>query len=334
MEIDFATYEQSFLLKELGFDRQCYGYFYKGNFYPSDVFDNGQGGGYIPFETKLNLANDDIVARPLFQQAFRWINDELRKYKNDFDINNSKFYIDFEAPHQSLNNLINLLLKIKESEELNNEDEEVIAIGQSVVEKSIVDKLKSGTELIIQLKKRLEATQNELQGSSSRVKVLTKNLTDVKTERKKFEQENIYLNEEVEKLLSLNKKNTSEIHKLKTSLVSLSNTKDKLDKENSDLRQKINILSEVSETLDKKVNSLELKISTIYYNFAEELMEEISKLKYFLWIFDPNKKERKFLLNLAVKYYKIAETRGLEKAEAKIEEILKNKKLQKYLKVK
>jgi len=73
MEKEFIPYEQSFDLKELGFDELC-----MAQYNDSNGFD-GFGGNY----RNSYFNHQDQVAAPLYQQAFRWFRE---KYKMQAEI--------------------------------------------------------------------------------------------------------------------------------------------------------------------------------------------------------------------------------------------------------
>ena len=59
MEKEFVPYDIALDMKELGFDEPCFGYFkYEDEFYLEGSYKNSEHGFSI--------------ARPLYQQAFRW----------------------------------------------------------------------------------------------------------------------------------------------------------------------------------------------------------------------------------------------------------------------
>ena len=81
MKKEFIPYEQALALKELGFDKECFGYyFYNGSFN----------------KWTLNIDNEQyeylkIISVPLYQQAFRWFREKYGLYgtirygNNEFD---------------------------------------------------------------------------------------------------------------------------------------------------------------------------------------------------------------------------------------------------------
>jgi hypothetical protein len=62
MKKEFANYEQSLAVKELGFDEQCF------SFYDSDG-ELYESEGY--YKKGYNVSDEEVIA-PLKQQAFRW----------------------------------------------------------------------------------------------------------------------------------------------------------------------------------------------------------------------------------------------------------------------
>ena len=337
MDSDFVTYEQSFLLKELGFDRPCIGYFYKGSFIPSDTFDTGESGGFIPFDPILNKGNEDIIARPLYQQAFKWINDELRKFKNDFNISSSKFFVNFESPQDSLDELLDLVIKIKKSIQLDAEDEDLIVTSESLDSGSKLEDFNSKVQIINELKERIRRYQDENISLRAKIRSYAKNNNELKTQKEKKQDESEYLNEEVVNLISKNKKNILEIEKLKNSVVSLSRIKDKLEgdihmKSNSivNLEEIIDTLSEKISLLDSKIQSLEDSITENYRKFADELVEESKKTKKFLYFFIVKNKEMDKFITTASKYYLLAIERGCSESQSRLDELKADKRFSKY----
>jgi len=74
MEKEFVPYEQALALKELGFDEPCY-----------DAYTHDGGGESTVPPEKYNYRTD-VIAAPLYQQAFRWFREKYHiigevKYK-------------------------------------------------------------------------------------------------------------------------------------------------------------------------------------------------------------------------------------------------------------
>jgi chromosome segregation ATPase len=337
MDSDFVTYEQAFILKELGFNKPCLGYFYKGNFTPVDTYDTGEGGGFIPFDTLLNINNPNIISRPLYQQAFRWINDELRKFKRDFNVNSSKFFVNFDTPQESLDKLLDLLLKIKDSKDIGEEDRDLIVNSENLDSKSTIEDFNSKVQIINELKQRVQRYHDENVSLRAKIRSYAKNNNELKTQKDKTKNESEYLNEEVINLISKNRKNVLEIEKLKNSVVSLSRIKDKLEgdihmKSNSivNLEEIIDTLSEKINLLDSKIQSLEDSITENYRKFADELVEESKKTKKFLYFFRVKNKEMYKFITTASKYYLLAIERGCSESQSRLDELKADKRFSKY----
>jgi chromosome segregation ATPase len=346
MNSDFVTYEQAMILKELGFDRDCIGYFIKDKFIPCDTYDlAGTGGGFVPFDTKLNLKNDDIVARPLYQQAFKWINDELRKYKKQFNVNSSKFYVNFENLSDSLDGLIDILIKIKTSQRLDEDDNTLIAKTEHLDGKSTIEDFASKAPIINELQERLKRYSDENISLKAKIRSYAKDNNDLKNQKEKKQIESEYLNEEVVNLISKNKKNVLEIERLKNSVVSLSRIKDKLEDDLRIRNNTINNLEEIIDTLNLKIELLNSKIESLnsgienreniilenYIKFADDLVEEAKETKKVLNYFTVNNKEMERFIRLANKYYQIAIEYGCEDSQIKLDELKKDKRFSKYL---
>jgi hypothetical protein len=72
MEKEFLPYEQALELKELGFDESCFGYYEPNG--ELDYIENHILKDF-PYLAK-NSEWQDLVAAPLYQQAFRWFREE------------------------------------------------------------------------------------------------------------------------------------------------------------------------------------------------------------------------------------------------------------------
>jgi hypothetical protein len=74
MKQEFISYEQSLCLKQLGFDELCFGYY--TYFYKQDLIKEGVKGC-------MNSAlEENEIAAPLYQQAFRWFRDKYNLVVN------------------------------------------------------------------------------------------------------------------------------------------------------------------------------------------------------------------------------------------------------------
>jgi hypothetical protein len=70
MNREFAPYEQSLALKELGFDEKCFSFYDSdGKLYESE--------GY--YKKGYNVSDEEVIA-PLYQQAFRWFREKHKLY--------------------------------------------------------------------------------------------------------------------------------------------------------------------------------------------------------------------------------------------------------------
>jgi hypothetical protein len=72
MQKEFITYEQALELKELGFDESCFGYYEPNG--ELDYIENHILKDF-PYLAK-NSEWQDLVAAPLYQQAFRWFREK------------------------------------------------------------------------------------------------------------------------------------------------------------------------------------------------------------------------------------------------------------------
>jgi hypothetical protein len=64
MNKEFIPYEQALALKELGFDENCFGYYFEKKLVMAILFKDGYKIG------------DGVVQAPLYQQAFRWFREK------------------------------------------------------------------------------------------------------------------------------------------------------------------------------------------------------------------------------------------------------------------
>jgi len=73
MNIEFIPYEQSSVLKELGFDEECFAYYDNNNIF---IIDRNSK---IEHKNTTYLNNElfkGVVLAPLYQQAFRWFREK------------------------------------------------------------------------------------------------------------------------------------------------------------------------------------------------------------------------------------------------------------------
>jgi len=72
MKKEFATYEQSLALKELGFDEPCFGYYYTINGRDWKFAEKIE---YLRLDDEINIGPNFNILAPLKQQVFRWFRD-------------------------------------------------------------------------------------------------------------------------------------------------------------------------------------------------------------------------------------------------------------------
>ena len=73
MNKEFIPYEQALALKELGFDEQCFGYYYTLNGKDWKFADDKQ---YDSLDEFYNIGSMFTISTPLYQQAFRWFREK------------------------------------------------------------------------------------------------------------------------------------------------------------------------------------------------------------------------------------------------------------------
>lgn len=92
MEIFLVPQEQSLVLKELGFDKKCWGVWVNGRFEPRYKSKNST---FNPNQ-KLDKRNVDYCTAPTFEQAFDWFREKYNlylwvyHYKDGFGYSNGK----------------------------------------------------------------------------------------------------------------------------------------------------------------------------------------------------------------------------------------------------
>tara|TARA_R110000868_G_C10832225_1_gene759450 strand:- start:186 stop:488 length:303 start_codon:yes stop_codon:yes gene_type:complete len=96
MEREFIPYEQAVELKELGFDEPCLAW------YEIDGSVLRPNGTKVMLESTQTNSNSDMVSAPLYQQAFRWLNEKL----------NTKGIMPISDPEYRLRMLNNLIKKL------------------------------------------------------------------------------------------------------------------------------------------------------------------------------------------------------------------------------
>ena len=86
MEKEFVLYEQALALKELGFDEPCFTHYLKGNLLNNVILGD-----------TLNSKFDNIrVSAPLYQQAFRWFEDNQSMFIERIVTTNANEIMDIE----------------------------------------------------------------------------------------------------------------------------------------------------------------------------------------------------------------------------------------------
>jgi len=73
MNKEFVSYEQALALKELGFDEQCFGYYYTLNGKNWNFADKVE---YCKLNDEMDIGGKFTISAPLYQQAFRWFREE------------------------------------------------------------------------------------------------------------------------------------------------------------------------------------------------------------------------------------------------------------------
>jgi hypothetical protein len=82
---EFIPYEQSVLLKELGFDEPCFGYYGVENEFVLDTMRN----------TSPNYSRRGFTSAPLYQQAFRWFREKYNVHMYPTKYDETKWWVNW-----------------------------------------------------------------------------------------------------------------------------------------------------------------------------------------------------------------------------------------------
>jgi hypothetical protein len=72
---DFAPYQPSFDMKELGFDEPCFGYYYTLDGKDWKFADDKQ---YDSLDEFYNIGSKFTISAPLYQQCWRWFREKYQ----------------------------------------------------------------------------------------------------------------------------------------------------------------------------------------------------------------------------------------------------------------
>jgi hypothetical protein len=92
MESNFVPYEQSLALKELGFDKECFAYF----------FYNGAYSKWVLNVDNKEYEYSNTIKAPTFSQAFRFFREKyglfisIMHYENGYSINDLRRFDRYE----------------------------------------------------------------------------------------------------------------------------------------------------------------------------------------------------------------------------------------------
>ena len=107
MEKLFVEYEESLVLKELGFDEPCFGYWKSKNWL---IQEKTRTDGYTHADQKCSA--------PLYQQAFRWFRSNYG-LKHDIDDDNvgTKFYYKIRSYTDKFDNYDDIIKPMREEKD-------------------------------------------------------------------------------------------------------------------------------------------------------------------------------------------------------------------------
>ena len=98
MKNEFVNYDQAVVLKELGFNKPCFGYYYTINGRDWKFAEKIE---YLRLDDEINIGPNFNILAPLKQQAFRWFRDNYPELDFGFgkihnETNNYHFHINLE----------------------------------------------------------------------------------------------------------------------------------------------------------------------------------------------------------------------------------------------
>jgi hypothetical protein len=79
MNKEFIPYEQAIELKELGFDKPCFGYYYTTN---GKDWQFAEKSEYYRLDDEINIGSKFSLSAPTFSQAFRWFREKYNLLGN------------------------------------------------------------------------------------------------------------------------------------------------------------------------------------------------------------------------------------------------------------
>lgn len=107
---EFIPYEEALMLKELGYDGESICFYQNGRL---KTVDQHWGSSISGISKQLGYKVDDLVLAPLYQQAFRWFDEEkgLNHYniRRDFGISTDGVMDYYEIELECLRKLIKLV---------------------------------------------------------------------------------------------------------------------------------------------------------------------------------------------------------------------------------
>ena len=90
MNKEFIPYEQALALKELGFDEQCFGYYYTLNGKDWKFADDKQ---YDSLDEFYNIGSMFTISAPLYQQTFKWFREHCKNIVFNVADNRNQLFV-------------------------------------------------------------------------------------------------------------------------------------------------------------------------------------------------------------------------------------------------
>ena len=90
IEKEFAPYQESFELKELGFDEPCLGWYQESNYGTEKVHVDSH------WKTHLSgLEDEDFLSAPTFSQAFRWFREKYSVHSSPRKYDETNWWVEW-----------------------------------------------------------------------------------------------------------------------------------------------------------------------------------------------------------------------------------------------
>ena len=92
---EFIPYEQSVLLKELGFDEPCFAYYKDGKITGVNKWDREDWGFHVITNKEVTSVTSEIVIAPTYSQAFRWFRGQYNVHMYPTKYDETKWWVNW-----------------------------------------------------------------------------------------------------------------------------------------------------------------------------------------------------------------------------------------------